>query len=342
MTTPLTFVTVVFEAEMPLLELQARSVSRYLDTASVEEILLLDNSVLGMSGSTRRRLLRDYGALRNRVRVVRTSDLIDPGATGGWRSQQAAKLAIARRVRTPQYVVLDAKNHFTRALSADAFVDAAGRAYGRPHTYASHPLRESLVRTLTYLGAGDDRVAEAVASFPPTATPFIFDTETVRLLMDDVERRSGLPFAAEFERRQLLEFFLYAGWVEVRGPGLPALRNGLSLPSPVVWPKAASVEGVRAAVAEHGESDAAVFAVHRQVLAAADPATVARIAATWRSFGLFPDTRTATAFIRRFRRRYLPAIVWTRGVERLRRAAGHRKRAPRVDSPVVKSEASAI
>ena len=342
MMSPLTFVTVVFEAEVPLLELQARSMARYLDPASVEEILILDNSVLGLSGPSRRRLLREYGALQDRVRIVRTRELIDPGATGGWRSQQAAKLAIAGQIRTPHYVVLDAKNHFTRATSAAEFVDLTGRAFGRSHPYTTHPLRESLVRTLTYLGADAHQTEQAVAAFPPTATPFVFDTDTVRAVMDDIERRSGRTFPEEFERRKLLEFFLYAGWIETRGPGLAALRNNRSLPAPAVWPKAASVDGVRAAIAEHRREDAAVFAVHRQVLAAADPATLARIAEAWTTFGLFPDAASAGTFIRRFRRRYLPAIVWTRGMERVRRAVGHRKRAPRLTSPVVRSETPAI
>ncbi|MEW1835206.1 DUF6492 family protein [Microbacterium sp. NPDC079995] len=342
MMSPLTFVTVVFEAEVPLLELQARSMSRYLDPASVKDIVILDNCVLGLSGRSRRRLLREYGALQSRVRFVRTSELIDPGATGGWRSQQAAKLAIARRVQTTHYVVLDAKNHFTRAASASEFVDTAGRAFGRSHPYTSHPLRGSLVWTLTYLGAGASLAEQALGAFPPTATPFVFDTDTVRALMDDIERRSGLAFADEFERRKLLEFFLYAGWVETRGPGLAALRNNRSVPSPTVWPKAASVDGVRAAIAEHRREDAAVFAVHRQVLAAADPAARDRIAEAWTTFGLFPDAASADRFIRRFRRRYLPAIVWTRGVEKLRRALGHGKRAPRLTSPEPRSETAAI
>ncbi|MFI8633281.1 DUF6492 family protein [Microbacterium sp. NPDC077663] len=341
MMAPLTFVTVVFEAEIPLLELQARSMSRYLDPSSVDRILILDNCVLGLSGHSRRRLLREYGALQRRVRFARTTELIDPGATGGWRSQQAAKLAIARRVETPHYVVLDAKNHFTRATRAAEFVDATGRAFGRSHPYTSHPLRGSLVGTLTYLGADSSQIERAVSAFPPTATPFVFDTDTVRALMDDIERRSGLVFAEEFERRKLLEFFLYAGWVETRGPGLPVLRNNLPIPSPTVWPKAASVDGIRAAVAEHRRDDAAVFAVHRQVLAAADPVTRDRIAEAWTTFGLFPDAASAGSFIRRFRRRYLPAIVWTRGIERLRRTLGHGKRAPRLTSPERRSETSA-
>ena len=345
MRTPLTFVTVVFETETPLLELQARSMSIHLDPEEIDRILILDNCVLGMTPITRHRVLREYGALKSRVHIVRTKELIDPGATGGWRSQQAAKLAIASRVDTPHYVVLDAKNHFTRATTAAEFVDDEGRAFGRSHPYDSHPLRDSLVSTLRYLDAGADLVERALAAFPPTATPFVFDTATVRTLIDDVERRSGLAFGEEFERRKLLEFFLYAGWVETRGPGLAALRNDLPIPSPTIWPKAASERGVRSAAAEHESANAAVFAVHRQVLGKADPATRDLIAARWTDFGLFPDVPSARAFIRRFRRRYLPSLIWTRGVERLRRSfrnAGHGKRAPKLTSPELRSETSAI
>jgi hypothetical protein len=320
MTEPLTFVTVVFEAELPLLRLQARSMSRHVEPAGVHEILILDNCALPMTGTARRRVLAEYGALRDRVRFVRTKELIDPGATGGWRSQQAAKLAIARLVTTTHYVVLDAKNHFSRSTLAAEFVDGEGRAYGQSHPYRSHPLRSSLESTLRYLGADAARIEGAADRFPPTATPFVFDTAVVRDMMADIEVRSGLRFGDEFERHRLLEFFLYSGWVETRGPGLAALRNERPLPSPTVWPKAASEDGIRAAIAEHDRADAVFFAVHRQALAKADRAALERVASLWVTFGLFPDLAAARGFIRGFRRRYVPAIAWTRGVERARRA----------------------
>lgn len=357
MSSSLTFVTVVFETETHLLELQARSMSLHLDAEDVDEILVLDNCVLGMGGWIRRRLLRAYGRLQGRVRIVRTTSVIDPRAAGGWRSQQAAKLAIASQVKTPHYVVLDAKNHFTRPTSANEFVGPDGRAHGRSHSYQSHPLRASLLATLEYVHAGPDVIDRAVEAFPPTATPFVFDTAAVRELILDLEERAGLPFGEEFERHKLLEFFLYSAWNETRGPGLRELRDEVPIPSPTVWPKAASEDGVRSAIDEHARDDAAVFAVHRQALAKADAAALDLIAMQWVAFGLFTHADAARAFIRRFRRLYLPSLVWVRGAERARRSLQRWRarslsaaradsvqgnRAPSRTSPDARPETSAI
>lgn len=316
---PLTLVTVVFDAEVTLLELQAMSVARYLDPASVAEIVVLDNCVFGLSRRSLRRLASAYGDLWERVRIIRTRDLIDPRATTGWRSQQAAKLAVATRVNTAHYVLLDAKNHFIRRTDADAFVGADGRAHGAFHGYDGHPLRGALEHTLRYLGADDELVARARASFLPTATPFVMTTAYVRELMSEITAASGRQFADEFERQQLLEFFLYSGWLAIRGPGIATAVDGVSIDSPTVWPRVATIEGVQETIAEAARDRAFVFAVHRQVLARADEATRNRIAANWVDAGLFPDLRASRKLLRRFRRHYLPALVLTRGVELLNR-----------------------
>lgn len=316
----ITLVTVVFDAELDLLELQARSLALYLEPASVHEIIIVNNGVRPLSATTRRRLRHAYGPLWNVVRIVATTDLVDSRRGRGWRSQQAAKLAVARQITTDHYVVMDAKNHLTAATGIASFVAPDGRAHGALHTYQDHPLRPSLERTLAYLGASSGQVREAITSFPPTATPFVFTTALVRSLLDDVERRSGAPFGEAFEREELLEFFLYSGWVMTRGPGISAAMDGVSIPSPTVWPKAASASGVRETIAEALRDNAFVFAVHRQVLARADAATRDLVAAHWVDVGLFADRRQAHALIRRFRRRYLPALVATRLAERLGRS----------------------
>jgi len=313
----LTFVTVVFEPELPLLRLQARSLRKFLDPACVAEIVVLDNCAGGMSGRARRALLDDLGdVLGPRAAVLRTSELGVDGGTAGWRSQQAAKLLVARRARTDHLVVLDAKNHLIRAASAADFVDARGVARGGTHPYATHPLRGDLERTLRYLGADDDRIAALVADFPPTATPFVMSAEVARRMIDDVERRSGRPFIEEFERARLLEFFLYSGWSILRGDGVPV--DGEPIQAPIVWPGRAHEQGALDAIRHARESDAAWFAVHRRALARADAATRRRIIDFWSERGLM-RAPAAERFVRRFRMAYVPAVGRARIAERLSR-----------------------
>lgn len=313
---PLSFVTVVFEPELPLLRLQARSLSRFLDPACVAEIVVLDNCAGGMGARARREVLASFGALAPRVTVMRTSRLGVDGGTAGWRSQQAAKLLIARRIRTPHYVVLDAKNHLIAPASSADFVDATGTARGGTHSYASHPLRVDLERTLHHLGADAGAVARLVDDFPRTATPFVLDTALVRRMMLDLEQQERVPFGVAFERARLLEFFLYSSWAILRGPGLPV--NGDPLHAPIIWPSRATEEGAAEAIHDAIATGAAWFAVHRRSLARADAPTRRRIARFWSDRGLM-EPAEAARFVRRFRMAYVPAMGRARFAERVSR-----------------------
>ncbi|WP_405218095.1 DUF6492 family protein [Agrococcus sp. Ld7] len=311
----ISFVTVVFEPEIALLRLQARSLARFLDEACVAEIVVLDNFVNGMRSGTRRRLLAEFGpALAPRVSIIRTSKLGVHHNTEGWRSQQAAKLLIAKHIDTEHYVILDAKNHLIAPASIRDFVDDTGRALGRTHPYSGHPLRGDLERTLRHLGADDAEVARALQDFPPTATPFVMETSLVLRMIRGVESAAAAPFAIAFERARLLEFFLYAGWSILREHRVPI--NGAHIPAAIIWPSRATEQGASDAIREVDEASAHWFSVHRRVLVRADAATRQRIIDFWVSRGLM-DTAEAGRFVRSFRRAYVPAVARARIAERL-------------------------
>ncbi|WP_413319371.1 hypothetical protein AA0Z99_03150 [Agrococcus sp. 1P02AA] len=311
----LTFVTVVFEPELGLLRLQARSMARFLDPECVAALIVLDNCAGGMPARAQRSVRSALGpVLGARVRFVRTAELGVLAQAQGWRSQQAAKLLIARSVDTRHLVVLDAKNHLIAPAGADAFVDGAGRPRGGTHPYRAHPLRADLERTLRYLGASDAVVEAALDDFPPTSTPFVLDVELARAMLDDVEHGAGRSFAEEFERAQLLEFFLYSGWSILRAGRAPV--TGEPIPAPIVWPGRADVAGARAAIAEAERTGAAWFAVHRRVLARADRAALALIVEFWSSRGLM-STRDGASFVRRFRAAFVPSMLRSRLAQRV-------------------------
>lgn len=316
----LSFVTVVFEPEIALLRLQARSMARFLDESCVAEIVVLDNVAGGMRGRTRRSVLAEFGpVLAPRVSIIRTTKLGVHHSTEGWRSQQAAKLLIAKHIGTAHYVILDAKNHLIVPASVRDFVDDAGRALGRTHPYTEHPLRGDLERTLRFLGADDAEVAHAFQDFPPTATPFVIDTSLALRMIRGVETAAGEPFAHAFERASLLEFFLYSGWSILREQRPPI--NGDSIPTPIVWPGHATEQGALDAIREVEECGAHWFSVHRRVLARADAATRRRIIDFWVARGLM-GTAEAERFVRRFRMTYVPSVARARIAERLSALGG--------------------
>lgn len=316
----LTFVTVVFEPEIALLRLQARSLARFLDPDCVESIIVLDNCAGGMRASTRRSLTAAFGTvLAPRVTILRTSELGVQGSTEGWRSQQAAKLLISMQIETQHYVILDAKNHLIAPIGCDSFVTADGHARGGTHPYTEHPLRKDLERTLRYLGADDDEVARRVANFPQTTTPYVIETALAQRIIRDVETTAGEPFPDTFERAQLLEFFLYAGWSIEREQRVPV--DGGAIAAPIIWPGKADLQGAEAAIREAESADAAWFSVHRRVLARSDAATRSRIIDFWVVRNVM-TAREASRFVRRFRRSYVPAVARARIAERLLRVRG--------------------
>jgi Family of unknown function (DUF6492) len=317
----LTFVTVVFGAEFHLLQLQARSLARFLDPEVVASIIVIDNGWTPLTRRQQSRLSESYGIHAAHLRIMRSGELIGPApATSGWRTQQIAKLMVSKVVQTPWYVILDAKNHLIRSASDDDFLNRDGRGHGGTHPYSLHPLKSQLESTLSYLGTSPAQIAAAVRAFPPTTPPFVMNTQIVRSMIAAIERDSGGPFAIEFEAKGLLEFFLYSGWLSVRGPGFEATYDGTSIPSPTVWPKVKDVSGVDEVVAEAEAENSAFFAVHRTILARGDAPLRDRVFDFWVSRGLFVDSREARKFIRGFRRSYLPQMITKKLFERISRA----------------------
>lgn len=316
---PTTFVTVMFEPELPLLELQARSAGRFLEGSSVEQFLIIDNTKQGMSVPQRRRISHEYGALLPKVRFLRPTDLIDVPSADGWFIQQILKLAVARRVDSRTYVVLDAKDHFVRSTSGRDFVGDSGKGKVPVYPYTRHPLREHLERALTYLGADPEPY---VSRFAATVTPFTFETEAVIAMMDELAaRREPADFPGEFIEHGLLEFFVYSGWLMLQRGSLEAAFDVQDRSCPKVWKGSADRAGVRSALDQAAREDPALLSVHRRALMRVPLGAVNELAEFWRDRGLFATKLSALAFVVRFRAHYLLYEL----VRRASRSLGSRK-----------------
>jgi Family of unknown function (DUF6492) len=297
----LTLVSVVFEAELPLLQLQARSVAANVPPELVDEIIVIDNCARGMPPDAVARLRENYGPLRDRMRVLRPKDIGPvPGAVG-WRSQQVLKLCVAKLISSERYLVLDAKNHFVRTLRSD-FVEAPdGRARVNVYGYQTHRLRPDLEHVLSYLGLDSSGQVEC---FTATVTPFVLDTGIVRAMIADIEQKAGRNFGQEFIARDLTEFFLYSGWIIAGGRSLHDVFDLHQVACPVVWPKAATLAGVETAITAATERQTPVFTVHRRALARLDPAAGGTLARFWVDRGLFGSLEQADQFITDFQQAY--------------------------------------
>lgn len=303
---PLTFVTVVFDAEIELLRLQAISIARHVSPSGVREIIVIDNTLRGLSHARQGQLMQGYGPFASLVRFLRPYDVGDIVPTTGWRAQQALKLLVSDRIETPWYLALDAKVHFISPTTIDSFFDASGRPKGGIHSYAEHPLLPMLRAVLRYMDVGGD---EYETAFTSTTTPFLLRTNIVRELVSDIGSRNEHGFSAEFERARLTEFFLYTAWQLAREHSLKGLTSGESIESPTVWPGHRTAADVSRVLSGTRDSAITTLAIHRTALARLDATARAELAQFWCEHELFASLRQARAFIRRFRRSYYPAMV---------------------------------
>lgn len=294
----LSFVTVTFEAEVPLLLLQARSMATFATRDLVAEIVVIDNTECGIRRRQHLDLLAAYGPLATCARIVRP-EAITTGvpAASGWVRQQILKLMVSRSIATRQYVVLDAKNHLISSPTTDFFSAPDGRARVPTYSFVDHPLRRHLEQVLRYTGLPDTHLDR----FTATVTPFVLDTARVVDMIAGVEHRSGRSFADEFVDHDLTEFFLYSAWILAAGNEFDHVFADSHVRCPVVWPRRANVEGVEQAIAEANEQLGPFFSVHRRALATLDRRASTVLADFWVDRGIFSSRSQGRRFLRSFR-----------------------------------------
>jgi hypothetical protein len=319
-----TLVTVVFESEVELLRLQARSVRAYVTPDVVSGLVVIDNTARGLRRSRWAALLGEYGEHAGRVRRLRPGDIADrvPGVHG-WTTQQVLKLQVATQVTTPRYLVLDAKDHFVNPLEP-AFLEAPdGRPRVSAHPFTRHPLRASLERALGYVGLDP---ADHVNRFTLTVTPFVFDTGRVLEMIADIEASSGRPFAVEFTDKGLTDFFTYSAWLLAQGRSLDDYFDLSRPPCPKVWPGRATFAAVQEAVRSVDDEHQPVLSVHRRALARLDRRSIDVLSALWVDRGLLANECEARAFVRAFRASYLSGEARRKVRERWHSAAARMAR----------------
>ena len=306
---------VVFEAEIELLRLQARSMDDHLAPDEVHEVIVIDNTVSGLSARRRRALLRQFGRLRSRTRVVTPRDLgLAPSMTG-WTGQQILKLVVAAEVATRWYVVLDAKNHFIAPTSRRTFVGDDGRAHLGRHSFEAHPLRAGVERTMRFAGIDPER---HLGHFPVTRTPFVMSTRDVRDLTDWLGAQDGGTVPENFVRHGLVEFPLYSSWMTAAGR-MTQTHDEEAIACPTIWPGRRSRRDVEAVLSAASQPDIKVVAVHRTALARMSLRSAAEVVGFWREHGVVGSTVAGWVFLARFRFSYATSMALRSARRALRR-----------------------
>ena len=292
-------VTVVFAADLPLLDLQARSFARFLAPTLVDRIRIIVNDpvaedacVAHVDTVTRGCL----GALADRLVIERAPRALAPGPEG-WKAQQAGKLAIAQSIAARHYLVLDAKHHLVRPLVKDDLF--AGSKVRMPFVRLTRNARRWLADSYAFFGmefAGGGRPS------PPSVPPFMMRTSVACRLVDEIEARSGLSIGDFFATKadDSTEFMLYIAYVRFLGR-TRALFSRTSVVQPTMRRRSPTSDAAEAYFAAVAERDPWVLAIHRRRFLdlGEDRATRGQIVAFWVSRGLFDDAAAAEAEMER-------------------------------------------
>ncbi len=260
----LSFVTVVYSKDFPLLELQARSMAKFADFAKLASIhvVLNDRDEVGLRARVDR-ILEAYGPLREKVRLVRGDEvLLGPGQCkrrtlsdrvlienrfrlpfirkGGWRgnngyrAQQVLKLGSARVASAEQMVILDAKNLFLRAFDEADFFSPSGAARIPFIPVVTDFHRNWLLQSLDALGEpAPDLDVLRTTTF---STPFPVRRSLVLDLLKEINARYDSVQALFASRRRPSEFMLLNAYCLRSDPQLRPWFEEAPSTSAGLWP----------------------------------------------------------------------------------------------------------
>jgi uncharacterized protein DUF6492 len=296
-----TIVTVAYAVDQPFIELQAESLKTHLepDASFVREIVIVDNQ--DAFPLCKDKILSCYGSFASRVRFIDAVEFGDMPPDSGWYRQQALKLLISRKIETPRYILLDAKNHLINRVSRSTVESKDGKLmYSYVHSYREHTLRHLVENACRYF-AIDERVIE---QFMPTVTPFAISTQVARELLDYIEGQESRDFAQVFlardESKRVTEFGLYAAYLIHSGRGFTRLYDLTGPKFRTIW---GDVEYDLPRVLERA-GNSAFFSVHRTAFRNLDSGAAGALADFWHKHKLFSSRRAAKAFVTSCARRY--------------------------------------
>lgn len=256
--------TVFYAGDALLMQLQARSIARFMDPDSIGSIKLVENDAVGaISQQDRDKIALQYGALRDKVEFIPREDLgYVPTDMRGWRTQQALKLAVGQKCEQDFLVLLDCKNHLIRPADYNTFVTPDGLA--RQYFSRKYDPQQAAWLEQSWAYFGMDRCYDD-ENLPSTITPYPIQTRILRDLTDEIAKRDGSIF--ELMNRESFggtEFYLLLAYVQWRFDGKIDLIYKNDMPRPATmfasWPSEHS--DIQRTIAQATRRETDFFALH--------------------------------------------------------------------------------
>lgn len=213
-------ITIVFQQELYLLEIQARSIELYLESQRLNKIYVVVNDCDVVCDSINPAW---WGVNSNKVVIVPRSHWGHVETLPGWESQQLYKLLAAEQAEAEWSMCLDAKTWFVQPLEWDKLFSENGKIHLKPMPVIS--VFSQAQQTVEHLF--NIKLPTVVG---PGGVPFMFRTETVKdmfVYLRDATDSNFLEFFAEYvlEPYKITEFMLYSGFVNLKHGSQAALYD---------------------------------------------------------------------------------------------------------------------
>jgi len=188
--------TVVFQEELDILKIQARSIERYGYDVGVIRVILNDDSVVDPTW---------WGKLADQVEIIPRSRFGSTWCDNGWVSQQVLKILGSAQGSNTWSMILDAKTILVKPI--DIF-DSQDRP--QVGSLDINPVFEPSRQIINQLFAIDLQ-----QQLGPGGVPFFINSEQVRNMINDLESNTHADFAEWFQSQgRLTEFMLYSGYLQ--------------------------------------------------------------------------------------------------------------------------------
>ncbi len=289
-------VVVGFTGELKMLQLQARSLRLFApDVFSQILYIVNDRRPEVFLQFYEEQILPELGPLAARTKVIDGRDIAGQKLKRtDWRSQQSLKLLAAHHTISPNYLILDSKNHLIRPVSLQTFISDDGQL--RTHRYDfNEKFKVKFENACRYFNVSTPAPGFAAL---PTATPFLMSAEIARHLIIEVEAKEKTSFHSFFTgSKDYTEFYFYFAYL-LSKPGLLD-RTYVTRARPQVTLFRSAAEDparVDALLPILDREDVYCFGVHRAVLMAADEPTLQAVRGVWRRYGLVDHADEARYF----------------------------------------------
>lgn len=191
--------TVVFDAELDVLKLQARSIELYCQDIGLKNIFVMVNDSSSVDPAW-------YGSFADRVRVVPRSDFDCEWSDNGWVSQQVLKLFGSAMSANAWCMIVDAKTLFVRPVELHKVIVDGRAATGSLPIYPVFEPSRHITNQLFQI--------DLPAQLGPGGVPFFVQPGMVRDMIVETEYLTSQSFSDYFQQQGMLtEFILYSGYV---------------------------------------------------------------------------------------------------------------------------------